>query len=146
MGLGNGGFFGRGLGEGIFKYEYIPEIHTDFVIAAFGEEHGFVGIIFLIILFHALFNQTMNVAQNSKSLYGKYVVFGLAAIIYSQFLINISVAIGLLPVFGIPMPFLSYGGTSLMTILIGIALILNVEKNSDKKYIASWSVKIKEKI
>ncbi|MGL6130387.1 MAG: FtsW/RodA/SpoVE family cell cycle protein, partial [Fusobacteriaceae bacterium] len=126
LGLGNGGMFGTGYGNGMQKYSYLPEIHTDFIIASLGEEFGLVGIMIIMALFFALFNRIKGTAVECDDYLGKYLSVGIAGYIFIQFLINISVAIGLLPVFGIPMPIMSFGGSSLLTVFTALGIIFNI--------------------
>ncbi|MBS9776255.1 MAG: FtsW/RodA/SpoVE family cell cycle protein [Fusobacterium sp.] len=133
VGIGTGGLFGKGYGNGIQKYNYIPEVETDFAIATFAEEMGFVGMLLLLITFLIFFILIMNVAEKSTSYFGKYLVAGIGGYFISQVIINIAVAVGLLPVFGIPLPFISSGGSSLLTLSIAIALVLKVNQESSKE-------------
>lgn len=129
MAFGNGGILGRSYGNGVQKYNYLPEIHTDFIMALFGEEMGFVGVILVVILFYTLYNLIVDTGINCKDNLGRYLALGIAGYIISQFLINIFVALGLLPVFGIPMPIFSYGGSSIITIFAGIGIVININKS-----------------
>lgn len=126
LAFGNGGLFGVGYGNGVQKFSYLPEIHTDFIMALFGEEFGLFGVMFIVVMYFILYNISMNIAMTSKDYFGKYLVVGVAGMIMTQVLINLFVAVGLLPVFGIPMPLFSYGGSSIITTLIGIGIILSV--------------------
>lgn len=128
LAFGNGGFFGKSYGNGIQKYSYLPEIHTDFIIALFGEEMGFIGMIWIIGCFFTLYNLIVCIGLDSKDKFAKYMCLGVAGYIITQFIINIFVTLGLLPVFGIPMPIFSYGGSSIITIFIGIGIVLNINK------------------
>ena len=96
--FGTGGIFGKGIGNGVQKYNYIPEVETDFAIANLGEETGFVGMIIVLFLFFTLFVLIMNIAGKSKNYFYKYLVSGIAGYIITQVIINIGVAIGLIPV------------------------------------------------
>ncbi|WP_300358807.1 FtsW/RodA/SpoVE family cell cycle protein [Fusobacterium sp.] len=134
LAYGNGGFFGRSYGSGVQKYNYLPEIHSDFIMALFGEELGFIGVFIVIILFFTLYNIIIEIAISCKDSFGRYLALGIGGYIISQFLINIFVTLGLLPVFGIPMPVFSYGGSSMIAIISGIGIILNINKSMfDKK-------------
>lgn len=134
LAFGNGGLLGRSYGNGVQKYNYLPEIHTDFIMALFGEEMGFVGVLSVIVLFFTLYNLIVETGINCKNIFGRYLALGIGGYIISQFLINIFVALGLLPVFGIPMPIFSYGGSSVITIFAGIGIVLNINKSMfDKK-------------
>lgn len=130
VGIGSGGLIGKGYGNGIQKYNYIPEVETDFAIATFAEEFGFIGIFLLLFIFLIFFILIMNVAENSKTYFGKYLVSGIAGYFITQVIINVAVAVGLLPVFGIPLPFISSGGSSLLTLSVAIALVLKVNKEN----------------
>lgn len=134
LAYGNGGFFGRSYGSGVQKYNYLPEIHSDFIMALFGEELGFIGVFIIVILFFTLYNIIIEIAISCKDCFGRYLALGIGGYIISQFLINIFVTLGLLPVFGIPMPIFSYGGSSMIAIFSGIGIILNINKSMfDKK-------------
>ena len=134
LAFGNGGLLGRSYGNGVQKYNYLPEIHTDFIMALFGEEMGFIGVILVIVLFFTLYNLIVETGISCKNSFGRYLALGVGGYIISQFLINIFVALGLLPVFGIPMPVFSYGGSSLITIFAGIGIVININKSMfDKK-------------
>lgn len=126
LAFGNGGLSGVGYGNGVQKFSYLPEIHTDFIMALFGEEFGMMGVMFIVFVFFVLYSIFMDISMNAKDFYGKYLVVGIAGMIMTQVIINLFVAVGLLPVFGIPMPLFSYGGSSIITTLTGIGIILSV--------------------
>ena len=128
--FGSGGIAGKGYGNGVQKYSYIPEVHTDFIMSSFGEEFGFIGMLVLCIAFYGLFHTIMKVAEDSSDLFGRYIVIGIAGMIMTQFFINLFVATGLFPVFGIPMPFFSSGGTSVITLFVGISLVQMINNAS----------------
>ena len=131
--FGTGGILGKGLGNGVQKYNYIPEVETDFAIANFAEETGFVGMVIILFSFFSLFFLIMGVANNSKSYFSKYLVGGIAGYLITQVIINIGVAIGLIPVFGIPLPFISSGGSSLLAISIAMGLVIHVNNTQTLK-------------
>lgn len=131
--FGNGGIWGVGYGNGVQKYSYIPEIRTDFISTCFGEEFGLIGLVFLFICFLTLFNLIKRIGMESYDYFGKYLAMGIAGYMMTQVFINIFVATGLLPVFGIPMPLFSYGGTSIITILFSLGIVMNINKNIVKK-------------
>ena len=134
MAFGNGGIIGRSYGSGVQKYDYLPEIHTDFIMALFGEEMGFIGLLVVIFLFFILYKLIMETGIKCKDSFGRYLAVGVAGYIITQFLINIFVALGLLPVFGIPMPIFSYGGSSIITIFAAVGIVININKSMfDKK-------------
>ena len=127
--FGTGGIFGKGIGNGVQKYNYIPEVETDFAIANLAEETGFVGMIIVLFLFFTLFVLIMNIAGKSKNYFYKYLVSGIAGYIITQVIINIGVAIGLIPVFGIPLPFISAGGSSILALSLSMGYIIYVNNN-----------------
>ena len=105
---------------------YIPEPHNDFIFAAIGEEFGFVGCVSLIGLYLILLIYNYNVAIQTKNKFNKYLVFGLNAMFFFYLFINISMVCGLLPVVGIPLPFVSYGGSALVVLMFSEAIIMSV--------------------
>lgn len=133
LGFGTAGLFGKGYGNGIQKYNYIPEVETDFAIATFGEEFGFFGLVLLLITFFTLFLLIMNISENAKDYFSKYLAAGIGGYFIIQVIINIGVAIGLIPVLGIPLPFISSGGSSLMTLLISMALVIVINNSKLEK-------------
>lgn len=126
--FGSGGIIGKGYANGVQKYSYLPEIKTDFILACFGEEFGFLGMILLLTLFLILFNVVKRTAMETKDYFGKYLAMGIAGYIIIQVLINLYVALGMLPVFGIPMPIFSSGGSSIVTIFSALGIIININK------------------
>ena len=125
--VGSGGLLGKGYLSGTqHKLHFIPEHHTDFIFTVFGEEWGFIGSIVLFLLFVSFIYRCLKISQSTEDQTGSLVAFGIASIIFIQFTINILMAINLAPVVGIPLPFISYGGSSLISTLIGIGLLLNV--------------------
>lgn len=135
LAFGNGGVLGRSYGSGVQKYNYLPEIHTDFIMALFGEEIGFIGVIFVIFLFFLLYSLILEIGLDSKEIFGKYLAIGIGGFIITQFLINFFVVLGLLPVFGIPMPLFSYGGSSIITVMVAMGIVASINNMSmfDKK-------------
>ena len=120
------GLFGRGLGNSIQKHFYLPEPQTDFIFAIISEELGILGIVILAILFLVLFSSSLKVSLVSKDLFGKYLSFGLIIGIMLQTALNICVVIGLVPVTGVTLPFISYGGSSLLVSMVSVGIILNI--------------------
>jgi rod shape determining protein RodA len=114
------------------KLHFLPEKHTDFIFSVWAEEWGFIGCFVLLTLFALLIFLCLGVARRSKDRYGSLLVVGMTALVLWQVLINIGMVIGLLPVVGITLPFVSYGGSSLITLCIAIGLIENV---SMRRYI-----------
>lgn len=130
--FGSGGVIGKGYANGVQKYKYLPEVSTDFILASYGEELGLIGMVILMALLLTIFNLITKVAIERKDYFGKYLAMGIGGYIITQVLINIYVALGMLPVFGIPMPIFSYGGSSLVTIFTSLGIILNINNQKDK--------------
>ncbi|QGG47852.1 stage V sporulation protein E [Heliorestis convoluta] len=126
--LGSGGLFGSGLGQSKQKYFYLPENHTDFLFAILGEELGMLGATFVIVLFFVLVWRGLRVAILCPDAFGSLLAVGLTCQIALQAIINMGVVTGLLPVTGITLPFLSYGGSSLFFTLAGVGLLLNISR------------------
>lgn len=128
MAFGRGGILGEGYANGVQKYNYLPEANTDFVLSTFGEEFGFIGMALLLFLFMLLFNNIKRTAMETTDYFGKYLAIGIGGYLITQVLINIYVALGMLPVFGIPMPIFSSGGTSIVAVLLSLGIIININK------------------
>ena len=127
--LGTGGWLGKGLGESLQKRLFLPDAHTDFIFAIIGEELGFLWICVLIILFTVFIWRGYWIAWNAQDAFGKYLAFGATTIISLQILLNLFVVVGLLPTKGIPLPFISYGGTSLVVAMFLTGLLLNISSS-----------------
>lgn len=128
--IGSGGFWGRGYGQSIQKYNYLPEPIGDSVFAVTVEEFGFVGALILGALFFSFFLRAMIVAKKTQDFFGKLLVTGIISLITLQSCINMAAISGVLPLTGIPLPFISYGGTSLVITLAMIGIVLNVSKHT----------------
>ncbi len=125
--VGSGKFLGKGYMAGTqHKLQFIPEHHTDFIFTVFGEEWGFVGSIIFFLLFISFIYRCLKISLSAHDELGSIIAFGLATIIYLQFTINVLMAIHLAPVVGIPLPFISYGGSSLLSVLASVGLLLNI--------------------
>jgi rod shape determining protein RodA len=125
--VGSGRFFGKGYMQGTqHKLRFIPEHHTDFIFTVFGEEWGFIGSVVLFAIFIAFIRRCLKIAMNSQDELGSIMAFGMASIIYIQFTINVLMAINLAPVVGVPLPFISYGGSSLLSTLASVGILLNI--------------------
>ncbi len=129
--LGSGGAFGSGLGKSRQKFFYIPEPYNDFIFAIIGEELGFIGCITVIILFLLLIWRGIRVALNVKDLFGCLLASGIVSLITVQTLIHIAVVTSSMPPTGIPLPFISFGGTSLMMYLSAVGILLNISRHTD---------------
>ena len=131
IGIGSGGLFGTGLLQGkLTNLQFIPEQHTDFIFSAVGEEMGFVGSIFVVSLFLILITLLLRIAKNARTDFESLLVIGMTSILLFQIIINIYMTIGLGPVTGIPLPFMSYGRTSLLVNFIFIGMALSTFKRS----------------
>ena len=129
--IGSGGFFGNGLLRGkLTNLQFIPEQHTDFIFSALGEELGFLGCILVLFLFFFLIRKLINIAKNARSEFESLIVIGITATFLFQIIINLFMTIGLGPVTGIPLPFMSYGRTSLVINFISIGFVLSILKRS----------------
>ena len=134
--LGSGGIGGRGLGHSVQKYLYLPDSHSDFIFAILGEELGFVGTTVVVLLFLTLIWCGIKVSLRIKDLFGSYLAIGISSLIGIQALINMCVVTGLVPTKGLPLPFISYGGSSLLANCIGIGILINI---------ASYDTSVKRK-
>ena len=124
--IGSGGIMGQGLGEGISKFSYLPEAHTDFAFAVLAQEWGMRGSIFMLVLFSMIIYFGCNCAWNTRDTFGKLLTVGITMYFGGQGMINLAMVSGILPVVGVPLPFISYGGTSLLLNMIAAALLLNM--------------------
>lgn len=130
LALGSGGLFGVGLGQSGQKLFYLPESHTDFIISIIGEELGLIGTASVLILFFLFLWQGMKIAFNCPDLFGKFLSLGIVSMITLEALINIGAGTGAIPTKGLPLPFISYGGTSLMFHIASVGILLNIAKHS----------------
>jgi cell division protein FtsW len=126
--IGPGGLFGLGLGQSRQKFFYLPEPQTDFIFAILAEELGFIGGSFILLLFALLLWRGIRIALGAPDLYGSFLAVGIIAMVAIQVMINIGVVTGLMPVTGITLPFLSYGGSSLTLMLMAIGVLLNISR------------------
>jgi cell division protein FtsW len=126
--LGSGGLFGVGIGNGVQKAFYLPEAHTDMISAVIGEELGLVGIVGVVGLFGMFGYAGLQIAKKAKDRYGKLLVAGLTSLVVVQGIINLFAVMGLAPLTGVPLPFVSYGNSSLLATLFAVGLILNVAR------------------
>jgi cell division protein FtsW len=124
--LGSGGLFGRGLGQSVQKVFYLPEAHTDFVLAVIGEELGLVGILGLLFLYGLIAYAGFRVARAARSPYEQLLAAGITSLIVSQAALNTFTVLGLAPLTGVPLPFISYGSSNLLVLLASMGLLLNV--------------------
>jgi cell division protein FtsW len=127
MSFGSGGITGLGLGKGL-QVLYLPEAHTDFIAAIVGEELGFLGVVGLMGLYAIIIARGIKIALEAQDDYGSYIAFGLSALLALQVLLNLSVAMALLPTKGLTLPFVSYGGSSLLVSAGAIGILLNISR------------------
>jgi cell division protein FtsW len=131
IGFGSGGFTGEGLGESVAKVLYLPEAHTDMIFAVIGEELGLVGSTLVIAAFGAFAWAGFRVAVRCKDPFGKLLAAGLTALVCGQASVNLAAVLGIAPLTGIPLPFVSYGGSSLVVLLAGVGILLNIAANGE---------------
>jgi rod shape determining protein RodA len=128
MAIGAGGMFGKGFLEGrITQGNFVPEQMTDFIFSAVGEEQGFVGVAIILALFFGLFVRVIIIAERQRTDFNRMYAYGVAGVLFTHFFVNISMTMGLLPIIGIPLPFLSKGGSSLLAFTIMICVLLKLD-------------------
>jgi cell division protein FtsW len=130
LALGSGGIFGVGLGESRQKLFFLPEPHTDFVFSIIGEELGFFGTLTILILFFAYVRRGLRIAKNAPDLHAVFLAVGLTMIVAVYAVLNVCVTVALIPTTGLPLPFISYGGSSLIFTLAATGILLNISKHS----------------
>ena len=131
--IGSGGLTGKGLFHGSqVQLNFLPEHHTDFIYAVIGEELGFIGAAFIILLYGILLVRAIAISYNAKDSYGSFLVIGISAMWLFHIFENIGMSIGIMPITGIPLPFLSYGGSSMLTNMLAVGLILSVNIRGKK--------------
>ncbi len=131
IGIGSGGVTGAGLGEGVGKISYLPEAHTDMIFAVIGEELGLVGSALVIGAFAAFALVGFRIALRCRDPFGKLLAAGLTALVCGQAAVNLAAVLGIAPLTGIPLPFVSYGGSSLVVLLAGVGILLNIAVNGE---------------
>lgn len=139
MGIGSGQWSGKGFTQGIqVQSGKVPEAHTDFIFAVIGEEFGFVGACLLVLIYFLLIYRIIQIALGANNLFGVYICVGTVGLLSLQVFQNIGMTIGLMPITGLPLPFISYGGSALLTNFIALGLVFSVQLHS-KKYMFSKS-------
>jgi len=132
--LGSGSLFGKGYLKGTQSYlEYLPEKQTDFIFTLIGEEFGFLGAIFILVLFLLLIIISYYISYKSKNIFGKILSIGVSINLFLYVFSNTAMVTGIIPVVGVPLPLISYGGTAMLSIMISFALLMNVSTHSDIK-------------
>jgi len=126
--VGSGGLFGKGFLKGTQSYlEFLPEKHTDFIFTLFSEEHGFIGSVFLLIIYAILIYRIIKIGSISRSYFGKLFCYGFGSAIFVYVTVNMSMVLGLLPIVGSPLPIMSYGGSSMLATMIGLAIVMSTK-------------------
>lgn len=130
LAIGSGGLFGRGLGRSIQKYNYLPEATGDSIFAVIAEELGFLRVVVIVILFLILIYFGFRIAKNAPDFYGRILAAGITAWLGFQAFVNISAMLSLVPLTGIPLPFISYGGTAMFSALAAVGILVNIARQS----------------
>jgi cell division protein FtsW len=130
LALGSGGLFGSGIGQSRGKYEYLPEVTTDSIFAVIGEELGFIGAVVLIFLFGLLIYRGFRVAEKTVDPFGRVLAIGIVSTLAAQVVLNLAAMVSLVPLTGVPLPFISYGGTSLVVTLLSVGILLNISSQA----------------
>lgn len=130
----SGGLTGTGLGQGKQKLFYLPEAHTDFIFSVIGEELGLIGVLSVVGLFIIFIFRGFLITLRTKDLFGLYLAFGITSLIGAEAFINIGVVMGLLPTKGLALPFISYGGSSLVVSMLAVGILLNISMNTEEEF------------
>jgi len=140
IGLGRGGYWGEGLAQGKQKFLFLPDSHTDFIFAIIGEEFGFIGTSLILLIFLIILLRGLKVVRNTSDAFGKFLAFGITINIVFYAFINAGVVSMLLPATGLPMPFISYGGSNLLFLGISMGILLSISRNmTAHEQSANWS-------
>ncbi len=142
LSLGSGGIFGVGIGNSRQGKLFVPEAYGDFIFAILGEELGFIGSIFITAIFITIFCCGVIIAKRTKDVFGQLLAFGISLTIVTYFLVNIGITTGLMPTTGLPLPFISYGGTSIIFLCISVGILLNIALVQSKFEIAEHPVSL----
>jgi rod shape determining protein RodA len=129
--IGSGGLFGKGFLNGSQSYlDYLPEKHTDFIFTLFSEEYGFIGSILLLIVYAIMIFRIIRIGSITRSFFGKLFCYGFASAIFIYITVNMSMVLGLLPIVGSPLPIMSYGGSSMLSTMIGFSIVMSAKIHS----------------
>ena len=142
IGLRQGGVSGMGIGDSIQKHSYLPETHTDFIFAIIGEELGFIVGFIVMLAYGIILFRAIQISKKSNDIFGIILSIGFGLSITFYALINIGVVIGIIPVTGVPLPFISYGGSSLIINLLMVAILLNISKAQRKFKVKKWRLRV----
>ena len=138
--VGTGGIFGRGLMGGVQKLFYLPEPHNDFIYSVISEELGFIGASIVLACFCVITWRGLRTSLSAPDRFGAFLALGLTTMVAFQAFFNISVVLGLLPTKGIPLPFVSYGGSSLIVNLLGMGILLNVSQQASSTHVITTTL------
>ena len=128
--VGSGGLTGKGFLKGTQSYlEFLPEKHTDFIFTLFAEEHGFIGALFLLLIYIVIIYRVLNIGYISKNYFAKLFCYGYGSAIFFYVVVNMSMVLGLLPIVGSPLPIMSYGGSSMLATMIGFGIVMSARIN-----------------
>jgi rod shape determining protein RodA len=128
--IGSGGILGKGWGQGTqAQLEFIPERHTDFIFAVYSEEFGLIGNLVLLVLYALLIGRGLLIAANAATLFARLLAGAITLIFFTYAFVNMGMVSGILPVVGVPLPLVSYGGTALVTLLLGVGILMSIHKN-----------------
>lgn len=136
--IGSGWFFGLGFGKSIQKFWYLPEVEGDFIFSVITEELGFIGVLLLFTAYLSIIYRGYTIARNVKDIFAKYLAFGISTLILVQVFINVGVNLNVVPLTGVTLPFVSYGGSSLISLMIAIGILLNISRYTEVKPSSSY--------
>ena len=132
--IGSGGFYGKGFLKGTQSYlEFLPEKHTDFIFTLFSEEFGFLGSIILIILYMLLIYRIIRIGFLTRSFFSRLYCYSFASALFLYIFVNIAMVVGLLPIVGAPLPIMSYGGSSMLSIMLGLSIVMSCKVYKDER-------------
>jgi len=143
MGLGSGGFLGLGFGNSLQSKLYLPEAYGDFIFSVLGEETGFMGSILALLIYLVIFASGIIIAKNAKDKFGQLLAFAISFSIIIYTFVNVGVTTGLLPTTGLPLPFISYGGTSIVFLCVSIGILISIGLKRDEKAVEPENLKAK---
>jgi rod shape determining protein RodA len=125
--IGSGGFSGKGFGEGTqSQLAFLPERHTDFIFSVFAEETGLIGVSIFLLIYFVMLERMLAIARNTREPFGRLLVVGIATMFFAQLVINVGMACGIMPITGLTLPFVSYGGSSLLASCVSLGLVANI--------------------
>ena len=133
--VGSGGFFGKGYLKGTQSYlDYLPEKHTDFIFTLYAEEFGFLGCIVLLFLFLYLIMAITSIGNSSREAFAKLYCYGLGTALFVYITVNMSMVLGLLPIVGSPLPIMSYGGSAMLSVMVGLGIVMSCHIHKDEGF------------